>query len=247
MADLTFPFLFGVLAFLSPCIIPMLQVYLSMITGSTISELSAQSVGLDTRRRVLMKTACFILGFTVVFVTAGMFAGTIGLFLKEQSVVLNYIGGILIVVFGLKLLGVIKFTWLSRLHLDPARYRFLNATKGYPGAFIVGLFFAVACSHCFGPLLYSTLIVAAKTQSSMQGFLTLLAFSVGLAVPYFIVAMAVPAVLGLLRRFRHGTTILLKLSGAFLIVFGLLIFFNQFQILASVFSSVLPWGDPLVR
>ncbi len=239
-----FPFLFGILAFLSPCIMPMLQVYLSLVTGTTISELTTKDPDAEVRRRVLGRTACFILGFSVVFVLAGMFAGSVGSFLKERSVVLNYIGGLIIVLLGLKMLGVFQMKFLSNLHLEPERFPLLKKDT-MAGAFLVGLFFAVACSHCFGPLLYSTLIVAANTQSATSGLVVLLSFSAGLAVPYFITAAALPSVLGMLRRFSAAITVIIKASGAFLVIFGVLVFFNQFQILATLLGKIVPWGNIL--
>lgn len=244
MELVTFPLLFGILAFLSPCILPMLQVYLSLVTGSTISELTTQNSDVAVRRKVMGRTACFILGFSVVFVLAGMFAGTVGSFLQERTVALNYIGGVIIVLFGLKMLGVIDMKFLNRLHTSPDRFALLK--KGsMAGSFLVGLFFAIACSHCFGPLLYSTLIIAANTQSTITGLVILLSFSAGLALPYFITAVALPGVLGVLRRFRSATAVVMKASGAFLVVFGVLVFFNQFQIFATVFGKVIPWGNTL--
>lgn len=240
-----FPFLFGILAFLSPCILPMLQVYLSLVTGSTITELTTRHPDAHLRSRVLGRTACFILGFSVVFVLAGMFAGTIGSFLQEKTVVLNYVGGVIIVLLGLKMLGVFEMKFLSTLHLNPERLPLLTKDS-VASAFLVGLFFAIACSHCFGPLLYSTLIVAANTQSAVSGLVILLSFSAGLAIPYFITAVALPGVLGMLRRFRAATTVVMRASGAFLVVFGVLVFFNQFQVLATLFSKIVPWGNPLV-
>ncbi len=89
-------------------------------------------------------------------------------------------------------------------------------------------------------------MVAANTQSAVAGLVILSSFSVGLAIPYFITAVALPSVLGMLRRFQSATTVVMKVGGAFLVVFGALVFFNQFQVLATFLGKVVPWGSPLV-
>lgn len=245
MPALLFPFTFGILAFLSPCILPMLQVYLALITGSTLPELSAQSGDAAVRRRIVIRTLLFVGGFSAVFVLAGLFAGTIGTFLRERVSVLNVVGGLFLIVFGLLQLGAVRFNLLRRLHLDPARI--LGKRRGRGAAFLVGVIFGVACSHCFGPLLYSTLLVAAATQSSLQGAAILLAFAVGLAVPYLLTALAMPAVLGFLRRYRRVGRVVMVASGAFLVLFGVLVVLQRFPLLATVTSRIIPWGDTLMQ
>lgn len=245
MTALLFPVTFGILAFLSPCILPMLQVYLALITGSTLPELSAQSGDTAVRRRVFIRTLLFVAGFSTVFVLAGLFAGTIGTFIRERASVLNVVGGVLLIALGLVQLGAFRLNLLQRLHLDPARI--LGKRRGRGAAYLVGLVFGVACSHCFGPLLYSTLFVAAAMQSSLQGAVILLAFSVGLAVPYLLTALAMPAVLEFLRRYRKVGRIVLLVSGVFLVLFGILVVLQRFPVLATVTSRVIPWGDTLLR
>lgn len=240
------PFAAGILAFVSPCIIPMITVYLSLITGLTFQELTA--TGTEDRRRVAShivgNTALFVAGFSVVFIAAGGAAGLVGRMLAAYSSRLNLVGGAFVIIFGLHLAGAFKLPLLERLNVG----RSLKAPSkplGPLGAFLVGLFFAVACSHCIGPMLYSMLLVAGTTGSPAKGMAMLGAFSAGLAIPYMLTALAVGRMLDYLARLKPRMPIIKAVSGGMLVALGLLMFTDKFALLSSYLARILPYRPPV--
>lgn len=239
---LPFSFLAGILAFASPCIIPMITIYLGLITGMTVEELAASPQLGGIKRKIVGNTLLFIAGYTVIFALAGTAAGLVGRILRDFQTPLNWVGGAFMMVFGLQLAGVIK---LPLPHLKfLSRWRTETAGLGRPGAFLVGTFFAVACSHCIGPLLYAVLIFAGLKGSPAIGALSLTVFSLGLAVPYLMTAVAVRSAIDHLARLKERLHYVSWASGAILVVFGALIFAGKFSAIADAFSRVLPYKFP---
>ncbi len=237
--ELAFPFFAGILAFLSPCIVPMITVYLSLITGLTADELLAEETHV-VRKHIIVNTVYFVIGFSIVYIAAGLAAGYVGRFLTEYQTQLNQIGGVIIILLGLRFAGVFKwlpidpFGWLKR----PTIKR--NAPGGL-GSMGVGTLFAIACSHCFAGLLTSVLIFAGITGSQTQGAASLALFSLGLAIPFMVTAFAVTSVIDKLKAVQGRLWIFSLLSGAFLVFFGVLTFTGKFTAMAEFFSKVLPY------
>ncbi|HHV58541.1 MAG TPA: cytochrome C biogenesis protein [Firmicutes bacterium] len=229
-------FLAGLVSFLSPCIVPMLTAYFSLIFGLSPDRLN--EVEAASKQRAAANTIFFSLAFTLVFTLAGGAAGTVGLFLLQYMTVFNWVGGIFLLLLALNLLGVRKLPHFS--HVMPAR---LTAQAGRPLAcFVGGLFFAIACSHCLGATLYSILLAAGATGSPSSGMLVMFLFSLGLAVPYLLVGLFLDRALPILKRNQVFTVITSRVSGAMLLFFAALLLSGRFTLLTSWAARILPFS-----
>ncbi len=220
----------GVLSFLSPCVLPLVPSYVSFITGLSLDELGA-------RRRVALTHALFfIAGFTLIFLALGATATQLGLFLNQQRVWLERVGGALIVLFGLYLLGVFRWGALAqerRLHLQ-------DKPVGYLGSTLVGLAFGAGWTPCIGPILGSILMFSSAQASLAQGLGLLFAYSMGLALPFVIAAVAVEHFLEWFQRFRRYVPLVTKASGGILVVVGVLLATGYFTLLAGWLQTLTP-------
>ncbi len=231
----------GVLSFLSPCIVPMVSVYLTLITGTTLDELKGTQGHLK-RRAVLLNTLLFVLGFTVVFTLAGAAASQMGSLFEQARRPLEVGGGVLIVVLGLSMTGLFQLRVLERLHIPASRMR---RPRGPLGSFGVGLFFSIACSHCIAPTLLAVLALAGSTRSAATGALTMLVFSLGLALPYMITAVAVGPALERLSKWKGATTFVRPATGVLVAGFGVVILVGRLPFLTELSARILPFKVPL--
>lgn len=232
----------GVVSFLSPCIVPMISVYLTLITGMTLEELKA-APGLWARRSIIVNTLLFVLGFALVFTAAGGAAGAVGSLFAQARRPMEILGGVVIVMLGLSMTGLLQITLPGWVHIPAGRLR--RHPRGPLGSFAVGLFFAVACSHCIAPTLLSVMAVAGTTGSPEAGALTMLIFSLGLALPYLATAVAIGPVLELLARWKVGMGWVRPGTGIVLVGFGLLMIGGQLTRLTELSSRLLPFKAPL--
>ncbi len=227
---LTVAFLAGVLSFLSPCVLPLVPSYVSFITGLSLDEL-------ETKRRVALTHAVFFVsGFTLIFLALGATATQLGRFLNQNSVWLERVGGALIVFFGLYLLGVIRWGPLSRerrLHLQ-------DKPVGYLGSVVVGLAFGAGWTPCIGPILGAILTYTSVQASLGQGIVLLLFYSLGLALPFLLAAVAVEKFLTWFKKFRRYVGITEKIAGGLLVFIGVLLATGYFALLASWLQGLTP-------
>jgi cytochrome c-type biogenesis protein len=223
-------FVAGVLSFLSPCVLPLVPSYVSFITGLSLDEL-------ESRRRVAFTHALFfIAGFTLIFLALGATATQIGRFLNQNSVWLERIGGALIILFGLYLLGVFRLGALAR----ERRIHVQNKPVGYLGSTLVGLAFGAGWTPCIGPILGAILTYTSVQASLGQGVILLLAYSLGLAVPFLIAAAAIEKFLVWFKRFRRYVGVTEKAAGAILVFVGILLATGYFAILAGWLQELTP-------
>jgi cytochrome c-type biogenesis protein len=223
-------FLAGVLSFLSPCVLPLVPSYLSFITGMSLDELGA-------RRRVALAHALwFIAGFTLIFVALGVAATQVGLFLREQRVWLERAGGALVVVFGLYLLGALRWGVLGR----ERRVHLQDKPVGYLGSALVGLAFGAGWTPCIGPILGSILMYTSARTSLGQGVGLLFIYSLGLAVPFLLTALALDRFLEWFKGFRRYVGLTTKLAGAVLVFVGVLLASGYFTLLAAWLQGLTP-------
>lgn len=213
--NLLLAFAAGLLGFLSPCIVPLIPGYLSFVSGVSLSEM-AGATRREHRTRVLTSTLSFVLGFAAIFTALGASATYLGSFILMNRIWLGRAGGIIIILLGLSVLGILKIPGLSRerrLHLPPGR-------GGVFGAFPVGMAFAFAWTPCIGPVLAAILTLAATTQRTSDGAVLLLAYALGLAIPFLVTAVLLTGAVDALGWVRtHGRAIELA-SGAFLVAMG---------------------------
>jgi cytochrome c-type biogenesis protein len=220
-------FLAGIVSFLSPCVLPLVPGYISLISGASVEELQSQDRKI--LKTVLLHSVMFILGFTVVFVSLGASATAVGHFLKLYRKQLSWIAGTLIVIFGLHLTGIFK---IKALYADK-RLHSLQGGKSPLGAFVVGFAFAFGWTPCIGPILAGILTLAGSTDSVAKGIMLLFIYSMGLAIPFLLTSAGINGFLGFYGKFRRHLHAVEVASGVLLIVFGVLIFTRQFTILSS--------------
>jgi cytochrome c-type biogenesis protein len=201
----------GVLSFMSPCCLPLMPGYVSVIGGA-----GAQAA-VATRRAVMGPAVAFVGGFTLVFTLLGASASAIGGLLLEYRLVLTRVGGVILILLGLVTMGVLRAGWLMG-----ERRPFLHRVSGSPAtAFPLGMAFAIGWSPCIGPVLTGILTAAASTSALGAGVGLLLAYSLGLGLPFLALAAGAgtPRVSGFIRRHAHGIEIV---GGAVLIAIGVL-------------------------
>ncbi|CDX04786.1 Cytochrome c biogenesis protein [Desulfitobacterium hafniense] len=244
---LSIAFAAGVLSFLSPCIIPMLGVYFSLITGLTVSGLKDATLDAALRLRIMKNTLAFVAGFSIVFIAAGAVAGQLGSLLSQWQGVLNFLGGTMILILALKMLGFFQLPFLNRLHWEPRFFTKLRekATQSAWSSFLVGLLFSVACSHCIAPTLFSILALAGTTQTPGSGMLIMFFFSLGLSIPYVLAGMSFNKVINFLKRYRRYQVIAERVAGVLMLFIAYIIYSNQLSELTGFlgrFTPNLPLG-----
>ena len=224
----------------------MLTVYFTMITGLSMEELTSLSQDRTMRRSIVVNTALFALGFGIIFTAAGAAAGQVGNLLPRLIPLLSAIGGFFVIGFGLYLMGLDRLPVIRRVLTWQRHYDHGEVHAGNRGvtAFTTGLVFAVACSHCIAPTLYSILIFAGSSGSVQSGAAMMAAFSLGLAVPYLVVAFGFGEATAVLKKLRPYSRTIAASSGALMVIFGLLLLSGKFTLLTQWFSSWLPYRLP---
>jgi cytochrome c-type biogenesis protein len=228
-------FVGGLLSFLSPCVLPLVPSYLGFITGFTLEEMG------NRRRLAMIHATLFVIGFSLVFILLGASATALGAALRFYKDAIMRVGGALIILFGLYCLGVIKLGFLTRerrVHLE-------QKPLGYLGSVLVGVAFGAGWSPCIGPVLGGILSLAATEANLSRGIGLLVAYSAGLAVPFLVAAFAVESFLDWFQRFRRHLHLIQRVSGALLVIVGVLIVTGQFTRLASYLQKLTP--DFLLR
>src|SRR5712671_1008778 len=228
MSSLPFPitaFLAGIVSFLSPCVLPLVPGYVSLISGASVEELQTKDRKL--LNTVLLHSLMFILGFTLVFVMLGAAATSVGQLIREYKKYLTWVAGAVIIIFGLHLTGIMK---IKALYADK-RLHSVKGGKSPLGAFVVG--FAFAWTPCLGPIISAILIMAGTTETVTKGVLLLWVYSLGLAVPFLLTSLLIDRFLSFYGRFRKHLHTLEVGSGVLLMVLGVLILTRRFTVLSS--------------
>ena len=215
----------GLLSFLSPCVLPLVPAYVSYITGSSIEELKDDKTKLVT----LYKSFGFVLGFSIIFILMGVSITSLGKLLITHKDLFRKIGGTLIFIFGLHTLGVFKI----KLFYLEKRFLLFNKIKGPFSGVIMGMAFAAGWTPCIGPILSSILIYATSMNSVGKGVLLLVMYSLGLAVPFILTAMAIGSFTKQFKKFSKYLPIVSIISGALMIIMGIMIFMNKLSILSN--------------
>ncbi len=222
----------GLLSFLSPCVLPLVPSYLSFVTGMTLDEMQEA----PDRRLVLLHSGLFVAGFSAVFIVLGASASFLGVFLAVNKEWIARVGGVIIVVLGLHLAGIIRIAPLMR----ERRVQLADKPSGHVGTFAVGAAFGAGWTPCIGPVLGTILTLAGASDTVWQGMGLLLAYSLGLAVPFLLAALALDQFLNTFQRFRRFIPVLEKASGALLVALGLLLVSGQFTILSGWLANLTP-------
>lgn len=221
-------FVAGLISFLSPCVLPLIPSYISYITGISFADLQAEHPAHLVRVRSALHSLSFIAGFTVVFVLLGASATFIGTFLQEHMDAVRKVGGALIILFGIHIAGIFNVGIL----LGEKRFALRNKPAGYLGSMLVGVAFAAGWTPCIGPILASILMVAATEETVIRGIVLLLAYSLGLGIPFFLSGMAMHQFLAFFRHYRKYIRIMEIVTGILLISVGILLFTNYLTVLS---------------
>ncbi|MGP1358974.1 cytochrome c biogenesis CcdA family protein [Roseicyclus sp.] len=222
--SMTGAFLAGLLSFVSPCVLPMVPFYLSYLAGVSVNAMAANgSVPAAVRGRAIVGALFFAAGMLTVFVGLGASASALGQLVREWFDVLRWIAAALIIVMGLHFLGVFRIGFLNRQWRSE-----MGDTRnlGLGGAYLIGLAFAFGWTPCVGPILAAILFTAAGTDTAGQGALLLTSYGIGMTLPFVLAAAFVGPFMQLMARFRRHLGAVERVTGAALVVFGLLIATN---------------------
>ena len=235
-------FIAGVLSFISPCVLPLIPGYLSFVSGVTLDEMRGTGTGgvaiapAGARRRAVIMSVAFVLGFSLVFISLGASATAIGSLLMEHLSLLGKIAGVVIILFGLHMMGVLKIAWLY----NEKRMQTSGKPAGFFGAMLVGVAFAFGWTPCIGPILAAILAVAATQESVGEGVKLLAVYSAGLGVPFIATSLAINKFFAASARIRKHYHAIEVVSGVLLVTVGILIFTNRFTIIAQYLTPYLP-------
>ncbi len=223
-------FLAGILSFLSPCVLPLVPGYVSLISGASVEDL--QSPERRMLRTVMLHSVTFVLGFSVVFIALGAAATGIGQVVNEYHSLLSKIAGVIVIIFGLHLTGIWK---IKALYADK-RLHDVKGGSSAVGSFAVGFAFAFGWTPCIGPILATILVLAGAQQTVLKGIVLLAVYSLGLAVPFLLTSLGVDRFLSFYGRFRRHLHTVEVISGILLIAVGVLIFLNNLKLLSGYLS-----------
>jgi cytochrome c-type biogenesis protein len=236
--SLPIAFIAGLLSFLSPCVLPLIPGYISFISGASLQELSTAEEIRKIRYKVLLNSLMFVLGFTVVFILLGASATALSKLLLKFLRPLAIGAGVVIIIFGLHTMGVIRIPFLYM----EKRFQANAKPAGLFGSFIIGLAFAFGWSPCIGPQLAGILALAASEHTVLKGIMLLLAYSIGLGIPFIITAWSITLFFKFFEKIKKHMQIIEWVSGALLVVIGALMitgglgriagaldFFNKFS------------------
>ena len=195
----------GILTFISPCLLPMLPVYISYFAG-----------GEQNSKKTLRNAVGFILGFTILFTAMGALAGTVGSFLSKYQTAVNIVSGLIVVFFGLNFMGIIK------LNLFKGSARMQTGNLGFVSSLVFGMIFSVGWTPCVGAFLGSALMLASQQGHVLEGTLMLLTYSLGLGIPFLLSAVLIDQLKGAFNFIKRHYTVVNYICGGLLILIGIL-------------------------
>lgn len=223
-------FLAGILSFLSPCVLPLVPGYVSLISGASVEELQTSERRLFGT--VMLHSITFVLGFSVVFIALGAVATGVGQVVNEYHSLLSKVAGVVVIIFGLHLTGILK---IKALYADKRMHDVKGGSSAL-GSFAVGFAFAFGWTPCIGPILATILVLASAQGTVLKGVVLLAVYSLGLAVPFLLTSLGVDRFLSFYGRFRKHLHTVEVLSGILLIAIGILIFLNNLKLLSGYLS-----------
>lgn len=227
----------GLVSFVSPCILPLIPMYISFISGLSLEELRNEGDRKRISRRVMVSSLLFILGFSIIFVGLGASATFFGKILLSRLSILRIIAGLVIIILGMHVAGVFKFRFLNY----ERRFN-LNTTKGgFVKPFLVGLAFAFGWTPCVGPVLSAILVYSSSQETVWQGIWLLSMYSLGLGIPFFLTGMGINTFLNILKKIRKYYRAIEIAIGVSLIIMGILLITDYFTILTSYLARWFSW------
>lgn len=223
-------FIAGLISFLSPCVLPLVPGYVSLISGASVDDTATPEQRL--LGRVMMNSLMFILGFSIVFIALGAAATGIGQLTHQYYKYLTRVAGVIIIIFGLHLTGI----WKIKAFYADKRMHSVKGSSSPWGSFLVGFAFAFGWTPCIGPILATILTFAASEDSVIKGILLLAVYSAGLAVPFLLTSLGIDRFLAFYSRFRRHLHTVEVVSGVLLIAVGVLVLTRHLTILSGYLS-----------
>ena len=214
-------FLEGIITFISPCLLPMLPIYVSYFAGG----------GTRSTKKTVKNAAGFILGFTIVFTILGALAGTVGSFLQNHQTAVNIVSGLIVIFFGLNFLGVFKFSLFKGSSQSVS-----TRDLGFFSSVLFGVIFSLGWTPCVGAFLGSALMLASQQGHVLEGTLMLFVYSMGLGIPFLFSAVLIDRLKETFTFIKKHYTVINRISGIFLIVVGLLMATGTLNLILKSFS-----------
>ncbi len=212
----------GILTFISPCILPLIPVYITLVTGLSVEQLNEKK----HIASILLSSISFILGFTAVFVILGLSVTFLGQFFLNHMNIIRYIGGSIIILFALQMLGLFKipffykqFSWLDKI----------KRTSNYLTIFFIGCAFAISWTPCVDPILASILILASTSDTLLKGATLLLVYSLGLGIPFLLTALFINKFIFVFNSLKKHYKLIERISATLLIFVGILVITGGFS------------------
>ncbi|MBI4387280.1 MAG: cytochrome c biogenesis protein CcdA [Elusimicrobia bacterium] len=234
MGKLIVAFVAGLLSFVSPCVLPLVPVYLAYLAGTTYNEMLAGG----NRWRIRVHALAFVVGFSLVFIGFGASATFLGHFLFRYRLWVERAGGMILIVFGLWMIGALKIGFLHR----DIRIHISQKPAGFVGSVLVGAAFGAGWTPCVGPVLASILLLASGSETLFQGVLLLAAYSLGLAVPLLLCSLALERGLRWIKKVTPFLPVLEKGMGICLIVLGLALTTGWFSRVWTFAAGYFNWN-----
>lgn len=225
-------FVAGLASFLSPCVLPLVPSYVTFVTGMTLEDLTEDGRA-KARRHAAVHAALFVLGFTLVFMALGAGASALGSTLRRSLPLIQQVGGVVIVLFGLYMLGLLRLPGLMR----ERRVQLASKPAGRFGSVLVGMAFGAGWTPCVGPVLASILLYAGMKATMTKGMLLLGVYGLGLGVPFFVAAVALNWYLAGAQRMRRWLRPIEIGAGVLMVAVGILLFTGKFTILSQFFAG----------
>jgi cytochrome c-type biogenesis protein len=223
----------GLISFLSPCVLPLVPGYLSFISGVSFSEIREKEKStpfLSKEKRIILYSSIFfIIGFSTVFILLGATATWIGTFISSKISVLTKLAGLVIIFFGIYMMGLIR----PRFLFKEARFQIKDKRMGYFGAMLIGAAFAFGWTPCIGPILAGILTYAGTLDKVKEGVFLLLIYSLGLGIPFLITAIGINQFWRFFNRIKKYIRLLEVTSGAVMVILGLMIFTNKLVLIPA--------------
>ena len=233
-------FLAGLVSFLSPCVLPLVPAYISFITGVSLEELRKEDLPKGRIGKSFLSAVIFVLGFSLVFVLLGASATWVGKTLLLRLPVLIKIAGVIVIIFGLHLIGVFRIGLLYHVK----KFEVSRKHVSLIGAFLLGISFAFGWTPCIGPILTAILAYASTEETVWKGIILLSIYSLGLGIPFLITSLALNQFFKLFIKIKHYFRVIEILSGILLVLIGILMIFNRFSMITY---KALEWFPFLER
>lgn len=227
-------FVAGVISFISPCVLPLIPGYISLITNMTYDELSSDSGG-KSMSRILLQSIVFVLGFSFVFITLGASASYLGSFIKENRILLLQVSGVAIVIFGLFTMEILS---IPRLYRE-RKFNIDGSGLGIIGTFMLGSAFGFGWTPCVGPILASILLYAGTSEGLTEGAMLLFIYSLGLGMPFIIAGVAFTKALNTFKWIRKHYFLYKYVVGITLILVGIMMITNKLYYLNIYGQKIL--------